>query len=44
MKLLPPAMTPSIQDLNVKQAFAMVSQSREPTNALIFWIRLWILL
>jgi hypothetical protein len=29
-------MTASIQDLNFKQAFATVSQSREPINALIF--------
>jgi hypothetical protein len=45
MKLLSPAMTTaSIQDLNFKQAFATVSLSREPINALIFWIRFWILL
>jgi hypothetical protein len=44
MKWLSSAMTASIQDLNFNQAFATVSQSREPIKALIFWIRLWILL
>ena len=44
MNRLSPAMTASIQDLNFKQAFATVSLSREPINALIFWIRFWILL
>jgi hypothetical protein len=37
-------MTALVLDLNFKQAFATVSQSREPINTLIFWIRLWILL
>jgi hypothetical protein len=44
MKWLPSATTASILDLNFKQAFATVSQSREPINALIFWIGSWILL
>jgi hypothetical protein len=39
MKWLSSATTASILDLNFKQAFATVSQSREPINALIFWIR-----
>jgi hypothetical protein len=44
MKWLSLAMAASIQDLNFKQAFATVSLSRETINALIFWIRFWILL
>ncbi len=44
MKWLSAVTTSSILDLNFKQAFATVSQSREPINTVIFWIRSRILL
>jgi hypothetical protein len=39
MKWLSAGMTASILDLDLKQAFATVSLSRDPITAFIFWIR-----
>jgi hypothetical protein len=44
MKWLLAVRTASILDLNLLQAFATVSLSKDPTSAFIFWIRSSILL